>query len=76
MGLKQRPNETYIDYVKRVKAESNIWLTDDNGFYDLTRKGAAALNEQTSLDPNVVYKTYTGNPLVLALQGDKYQILI
>lgn len=68
-GLKQRPNETYIDYVKRVKAESNIWLTDDNGFYDLTRKGAAALNEQTSLDPNVVYKTYTGESTRASITG-------
>ncbi|KAB2478251.1 YSIRK-targeted triacylglycerol lipase [Staphylococcus sp. CH99b_3] len=68
-GLKQRPNETYIDYVKRVKAESNIWLTDDNGFYDLTRKGAAELNEQTSLDPNVVYKTYTGESTRASITG-------
>lgn len=68
-GLKQRPNETYIDYVKRVKDQSNIWLTDDNGFYDLTRKGAAELNEQTSLDPNVVYKTYTGESTRASITG-------
>ncbi|MEX6339943.1 YSIRK-targeted triacylglycerol lipase [Staphylococcus arlettae] len=68
-GLKQRPNETYIDYVKRVKAESNIWLTDDNGFYDLTRQGAAQLNEQTSLDPNAVYKTYTGESTRASITG-------
>ena len=35
-GLKQKPNESYIDYVKRVK-QSNLWKSKDNGFYDLTR---------------------------------------
>ncbi|MCU7258202.1 triacylglycerol lipase, partial [Pseudomonas aeruginosa] len=58
-GLKQRPDETYIDYVKRVE-NSNLWKTKDNGFYDLTTKGAQELNNHTSLNPNIVYKTYTG----------------
>ncbi|SUL38121.1 Lipase [Staphylococcus aureus] len=30
-GLKQKPNESYIDYVKRVK-QSNLWKSKDNGF--------------------------------------------
>ncbi|MBU7218329.1 YSIRK-targeted triacylglycerol lipase [Staphylococcus gallinarum] len=59
-GLKQRENETYIDYVERVKNESKIWQTDDNGFYDLTRAGATKLNQQTSLNPNIIYKSYSG----------------
>ncbi|MCD8826631.1 YSIRK-targeted triacylglycerol lipase [Staphylococcus gallinarum] len=59
-GLKQRENETYIDYVERVKSESKIWQTDDNGFYDLTRAGATKLNQQTSLNPNIIYKSYSG----------------
>ena len=58
-GLKQRPDETYIDYVKRVE-NSNLWKTKDNGFYDLTTEGAQELNNHTSLNPNIVYKTYTG----------------
>ena len=58
-GLKQQPNESYVDYVKRVK-DSKLWQTKDNGFYDLTREGATNLNRQTSLNPNIVYKTYTG----------------
>lgn len=49
-GLKQKPNESYIDYVKRVK-QSNLWKSKDNGFYDLTREGATDLNRKTSLNP-------------------------
>ena len=49
-GLKQQPNESYVDYVKRVK-DSKLWQTKDNGFYDLTREGATNLNRQTSLNP-------------------------
>ncbi|MVI55859.1 YSIRK domain-containing triacylglycerol lipase Lip1, partial [Staphylococcus aureus] len=45
-GLKQKPNESYIDYVKRVK-QSNLWKSKDNGFYDLTREGATDLNRKT-----------------------------
>jgi triacylglycerol lipase len=59
-GLKQRPNESFNDYVKRVKETSKVWTTKDNGFYDLTTEGATELNRNTSLNPNIVYKTYTG----------------
>ena len=55
MGSKTIPNESYVDYVKRVK-DSKLWQTKDNGFYDLTREGATNLNRQTSLNPNIVYK--------------------
>ncbi|WP_210139564.1 YSIRK-type signal peptide-containing protein [Staphylococcus sp. GDY8P67P] len=58
-GLKQKDDETYNQYVKRLK-DSKLWTTDDNGFYDLTRVGATELNKKTSLNPNIVYKTYTG----------------
>ncbi|WP_210122842.1 YSIRK-type signal peptide-containing protein [Staphylococcus sp. GDY8P176P] len=58
-GLKQKDDETYNQYVKRLK-DSKLWTTDDNGFYDLTRAGATELNKKTSLNPNIVYKTYTG----------------
>ena len=67
-GLKQRPNESYVDYVKRVK-DSKLWQTKDNGFYDLTREGATNLNRQTSLNPNIVYKTYTGESTHASLFG-------
>ncbi|WP_210143095.1 YSIRK-type signal peptide-containing protein [Staphylococcus sp. GDY8P179P] len=58
-GLKQKDDETYNQYVKRLK-DSKLWTTNDNGFYDLTRAGATELNKKTSLNPNIVYKTYTG----------------
>lgn len=67
-GLKQQPNESYIDYAKRVK-DSKLWQTKDNGFYDLTREGATNLNRQTSLNPNIVYKTYTGESTHASLFG-------
>ncbi len=67
-GLKQQPNESYIDYAKRVK-DSKLWHTKDNGFYDLTREGATNLNRQTSLNPNIVYKTYTGESTHASLFG-------
>ncbi|MEJ7304068.1 lipase, partial [Staphylococcus caprae] len=31
-----------------------------NGFYDLTTEGTDILNQKTSLNPNIVYKTYQG----------------
>lgn len=67
-GLKQKPNESYIDYAKRVK-NSNLWKSQDNGFYDLTRDGATDLNRKTSLNPNIVYKTYTGEATHPSLFG-------
>ena len=68
MGSKTKPNESYVDYVKRVK-DSKLWQTKDNGFYDLTREGATNLNRQTSLNPNIVYKTYTGESTHASLFG-------
>lgn len=59
-GFKQQPNESFADYVKRVKTQSKLWTTIDNPLYDLSRAGAQDLNERTSLNPNIVYKTYTG----------------
>ncbi|MBH4862731.1 hypothetical protein I6F03_08180, partial [Staphylococcus aureus] len=40
-------------------------------FYDLTREGATDLNRQTSLNPNIVYKTYTGEATHKALNSDR-----
>ncbi len=57
-GLKQKPNESYIDYVKRVK-QSNLWKSKDNGFYDLTREGATDLNRKTSLNPKTLCIKHT-----------------
>ncbi|HHV8921691.1 TPA: YSIRK domain-containing triacylglycerol lipase Lip2/Geh [Staphylococcus aureus] len=58
-GFKQLPNESYIDYIKRV-GNSKIWTSDDNAAYDLTLNGSAKLNNMTSMNPNIAYTTYTG----------------
>ena len=58
-GLKQRDDETLVQYIQRVK-QSKLWTTKDNGFYDLTTEGTDILNQKTSLNPNIVYKTYQG----------------
>ncbi len=58
-GFKQLPNESYIDYIKRV-SKSKIWTSDDNAAYDLTLNGSAKLNNMTSMNPNITYTTYTG----------------
>ena len=74
-GLKQQPNESYVDYVKRVK-DSKLWQTKDNGFYDLTREGATNLNRQTSLNPNIVYKTYTGESTRIIIWTSKSDLIL
>lgn len=58
-GFKQQPNESYIDYIKRV-GNSKIWTSTDNAAYDLTLDGSAKLNNMTSMNPNIAYTTYTG----------------
>ncbi|MEJ7161602.1 YSIRK-targeted triacylglycerol lipase [Staphylococcus epidermidis] len=58
-GLKQREDETLVQYIQRVK-QSKLWTTKDNGFYDLTTEGTDILNQKTSLNPNIVYKIYQG----------------
>ena len=59
LGIKTKPNESYIQYVKRVQ-NSKLWKSKDSGLHDLTRDGATDLKPKTSLNPNIVYKTYTG----------------
>ncbi|NWK84191.1 YSIRK-type signal peptide-containing protein [Staphylococcus sp. GSSP0090] len=58
-GLKQKPDESYLDYVKRVK-DSPLWDTEDNAVRDLTTFGAEDLNLNTSINPNIVYTSYAG----------------
>ncbi|MFW3527833.1 YSIRK-targeted triacylglycerol lipase [Staphylococcus caprae] len=68
-GLAQRDGETHAQYVKRVNNTSKIWKTKDNAFYDLSREGTSKLNQHTSLNPNIVYKTYTGESTRPTLDG-------
>ena len=44
-GLKQREDETLVQYIQRVK-QSKLWITKDNGFYDLTTEGTDILNQK------------------------------
>lgn len=59
--------------MKRVQ-KSKLWKSKDNGFNDLTRDGATDLNRKTSLNPNIVYKTYTGESTHKGLFGRQKQI--
>lgn len=77
-GLKQQPGESYISYLLRVK-NSKLWQSKDNGFYDLTRDGATDLNRKTSLNPNIVYKTYTAeatHPNLIGKQKADYNMFL
>lgn len=77
-GLKQQLGESYISYLLRVK-NSKLWQSKDNGFYDLTRDGATDLNRKTSLNPNIVYKTYTAeatHPTLIGKQKADYNMFL
>ncbi|MGW7928233.1 YSIRK-targeted triacylglycerol lipase [Staphylococcus xylosus] len=58
-GFEQQPNETYIEYVSRLR-DSPIWNTEDNAARDLTTFGAEDLNLKTSVNPNIVYTSFAG----------------
>ena len=68
-GLKRKPGETDKAYTERIKNNNKLWKTKDTGFYDLTREGASEINKHTSLNPNIVYKTYTGEATHATLSG-------
>ena len=59
MGLQTKPNESYAEYAKRI-ANSKVWETEDQAVNDLTTAGAEKLNQMTTLNPNIVYTSYTG----------------
>ncbi|WP_436862654.1 YSIRK-targeted triacylglycerol lipase [Staphylococcus caeli] len=67
-GFKQRPNENYIEYTKRIK-NSRLWDTTDNALTDLTAAGSEQLNQNTSLNPNIVYTSFAGEASHAALSG-------
>lgn len=56
--LRQKKDESYFAYIKRVRA-NKLWQTTDNGFYDLTLSGAEAINNQLTINPKIRYKSYT-----------------
>lgn len=67
-GFKQREGESLIDYGKRV-AQSQLWDSEDTALYDLTTTGAEKLNAQTSVNPNIYYKTFNGQATHKTLSG-------
>ncbi|MDU4915147.1 MAG: YSIRK domain-containing triacylglycerol lipase GehD, partial [Staphylococcus epidermidis] len=50
---------SYAEYAKRI-ANSKVWETEDQAVNDLTTAGAEKLNQMTTLNPNIVYTSYTG----------------
>lgn len=67
-GFKQREGESLIDYGKRV-AQSQLWDSEDTALYDLTTTGAEKLNQLTTVNPNIYYKTFTGQATHKVLSG-------
>lgn len=67
-GFKQREGESLIDYGKRV-AKSNLWDSEDTALYDLTTTGAEKLNQQTTVNPDIYYKTFNGQATHKTLSG-------
>nr|WP_326024408.1 triacylglycerol lipase [Staphylococcus saprophyticus] len=67
-GFHQRANESYIEYSKRIK-NSPLWDTKDNALTDLTAEGSEQLNQNTSLNPNIVYTSYAGEASHATLSG-------
>ncbi|UXR69466.1 MULTISPECIES: YSIRK-type signal peptide-containing protein [unclassified Staphylococcus] len=67
-GFKQREGESLVDYGKRV-AKSNLWDSEDTALYDLTTTGAEKLNQQTTVNPDIYYKTFNGQATHKTLSG-------
>ncbi|MCG3401144.1 triacylglycerol lipase [Staphylococcus massiliensis] len=68
-GLRQRDDETYLEYADRVN-KSKLWNTKDNSFYDLSPEGSRKLNEQTTTNPEIAYSSYAGEASHPNAQGD------
>ncbi|NJI01597.1 esterase/lipase family protein [Staphylococcus agnetis] len=58
-GLKQRKNESLLEYLNRVK-KKQIWKTDDFPWYDSNLKGAKELNDKFTMNKNMAYISITG----------------
>ena len=74
-GLKQQPNESYIDYAERV-SKSKIWNTEDQAVNDLTTQGAEKINQQTSLNLILSTLLIQGQRLTQDLLVMNYLILV
>ncbi len=57
-GLKKEPNESFVDYDKKV-LKSNLWKkTKDLSVWDLTPEGARELNKWVKAQSDVYYFSY------------------
>lgn len=57
-GIKQRDDESYIQYLKRVK-DNKVWKTDDTSFTDGSIEGSKKINDRLTLSKDVAYTSIT-----------------
>ncbi|MDW8555027.1 lipase-like domain-containing protein [Staphylococcus xylosus] len=57
-GIKQRDNESYIQYLKRVK-DNKVWKTEDTSFTDGSIEGSKKINDRLTLSKDVAYTSIT-----------------
>lgn len=57
-GIKQRDDESYIQYLKRVK-DNIVWKTEDTSFTDGSIEGSKKINDRLTLSKDVAYTSIT-----------------
>ncbi|RIM74790.1 esterase/lipase family protein, partial [Staphylococcus arlettae] len=57
-GIKQRDDESYLQYLKRVRNNS-VWKTEDTSFTDGSIEGSKKINDRLTLSKDVAYTSIT-----------------
>ena len=57
-GIKQHDDESYIQYLKRVK-DNKVWKTEDTSFTDGSIEGSKKINDRLTLSKDVAYTSIT-----------------
>ncbi|HHQ1541287.1 TPA: lipase [Staphylococcus aureus] len=57
-GLKQRDDESYLQYLKRVRG-NKVWKTEDTSFTDGSIEGSKRINDRLTLSKDVAYTSIT-----------------
>ncbi|MEB6299395.1 hypothetical protein MXM42_11140 [Staphylococcus xylosus] len=57
-GIKQRDDESFIQYLKRVK-DNKVWKTEDTSFTDGSIEGSKKINDRLTLSKDVAYTSIT-----------------
>src|SRR5699024_10027454 len=57
-GLKQRDDESYLQYLKRVRG-NKVWKTEDTSFTDGSIEGSQRINDRLTLSKNAAYTSIT-----------------